>query len=496
MKAVVLAGGEGTRLRPLTLTRPKPMIPLGRHPAIQYTLMTLARMGFNDVVMVVGYKRDQIIGHFGDGHELGISLKYVSEPHGVFFGTAGSLKLADDLLDDTFIVVQGDTIFEIPVNEMVAFHEAGDYKTGTIALTEVDNPSHYGVATLSSESRILGFQEKPRLEEASSHWASTGIYVLDPEILDYIDSERWDFALDLFPHLLSSGKKLYGFRSKAFWTDIGELEGFLRGSRWVLSRTFQESQFEQPVHESLDSTVTTRDASFATESYSQGPVLVEDTAIVEEGARLLPYTIVKANARISAGSTIEGSVVLERAQVGKNSVVASSIVGQAATIGADATIRDAIVGQGSIIGDRAKLLTGSRVWQNMTIGPGETVEGVVAVSREKAFQFYVELGQYAGTLATSIEEFIRALETAPVRSLSFHTQRRDFEKWLREVIGSDEIAERIGDLRRSKLEGEQLRAALVQLMNEWRREMTNYSRTGESQRFSLLDAGVSSKEVK
>ncbi len=487
MKVVVLAAGEGTRLRPLTLTRPKPMIPLGPHPAIQYTLTTLSQMGFKDVIMVVGYKKDQIIGHFGDGQELGINLKYVSEPEGVYFGTAGSLKLADDLLDDTFMVVQGDTLFEIPLGDVVAFHQAGDYKTGTIALTEVGNPSLYGVATLDMENRILGFQEKPRLEEASSHWASTGIYVLDPEVLDHVENAKWDFARDLFPHLLRTHRRLYGFQSKAFWTDIGELEGFLRGSRWALNRTFQETQSGQVALERMDSFIAMREVRNDAGSISKGPVLVEDSAVVDEGSRILPYAVVKAHARISAGSTIGNSVILERAYVGKDAVVTSSIVGQAASIGEGATVQDSIVGPGSVIGDGARLLSGSRVWGNVTIDAGQTVEGIVAVPREKAFQFYTELGQYTGTLASSLEEFIRSLRTVPVESLCFHTGRRDFEKWLREVIGSDEVADRIGDLRRSKLDGEQLRAALTQEMEEWTKEMTDSTERRNDERIYIID---------
>src|SRR5213596_3906712 len=233
LKAVVLAGGEGTRLRPLTCTRPKPMLPLGPDPIIHYVLSHLAESGFHDIIVMPGYLGDQIMGYVGDGSKFGVGVTYVVEPEGVTFGTAGSLKLAAHLLDDTLLVVQSDVITELPLREMGLFHSDRGGEV-SIGLTTVEDPSSYGVAVVDEEDEIVKFVEKPPIGSSESNLVSTGFYILEPDVVDYIENERWDFAKDLFPYLMRLGQHLFGYASDAFWVDVGELKGYLTGVNWVL----------------------------------------------------------------------------------------------------------------------------------------------------------------------------------------------------------------------------------------------------------------------
>ena len=176
------------------------------------------------------------MGYVGTGSKFGVGITHVVEPDGVTFGTAGSLKLASHLLDDTFMVVQSDVISEIPLQEMAHFHSNHGGEV-SIALTTVEDPSSYGVAVLDKHDEIVKFVEKPPAGTAQSNLVSTGFYILEPEVVDYIENERWDFAKDLFPYLMRLGQHLFGYASDAFWVDVGELKGYLR----VLTGSYETS---------------------------------------------------------------------------------------------------------------------------------------------------------------------------------------------------------------------------------------------------------------
>ncbi len=460
MLAVVLAGGEGTRMRPLTFTRPKPMLPVGPKPSLHYLLRHLSDEGFTDVVMVVGYLKDQIMGYVGDGSGLGVHVTYVVLPDGIVFGTAGSLKLASHLLDSTFLVAQGDTISKVPLKEMFEFHQRAG-RDLTIALTRVDKPTEYGVAVVDGSGRITEFQEKPRPEEVKSDLASTGFYILEPEITDYIEDDRWDFAKNLFPALMSEGKTISGFVSRSFWADIGSLAGYLKAVGWVLDgmsgggRGLLGDRVEM-----------------AEGCEVHGPALIEDRVRLGRGVVVSPYSVLKAGSVVAQGASVTRSVVLEGASVGGSARLDTCVVGEMAWLGDDAAVSGSIVGPGCRVGRGAKVGSGSRVWPNMFIGEGEVVNGIVAVPREKAFNFYTSLGAYTGEMATSIDEFLEGMQRVPLHSLEFHIARRDFEKWAKDVVRSMVLADRLRDVRRKGLLGEELKSELVGCVERWRREAT------------------------
>ncbi len=464
MKAVVLAAGEGTRLRPLTFVRPKPLIPLGPEPSIYYLLSHLSREGFDDIVIIVGGPlKSQIIGYLGDGSKLGLRITYEVEPEGLRIGTAGSLKLAEHLLDDTFLVAQADTLTEITLKEAVNFHRV-HAAHATIVLTRVKDPSNFGVAVLDEDSAIIEFQEKPRTEEMRSNLVSTGFYIMEPDSLDYIKEEKWDFAKDLFPKFLELRKKLSGFASDAFWVDIGSLNGYLKGVRYVVEKASRphDGNYGKLPCSSID-----KEAQLGRQAQIIGPALIEHGVTIEDGAKIRQYCVLKRNSRVSTGTVLDSSVIMERATIGSNCTIIDSVIGQSAVLQENITVEGSIIGPGCVIGDRVEVLKGSRIWPNIMIGEDKIVNGIVAAPLEKAFYFYTGFGQYTGLLAATIENFVEALQKVNIESIEFHSKRRDFERWTRDVLDSNDLADGIEDLRERGLTGEELRCRLIEVTKKW-----------------------------
>jgi len=209
VKVAVLAGGYGTRLKPLTYSRPKPMLPLAGKPILEYITESVAKEEFNDVIVTTNYFREQIIDYFGNSSEFGVRLVYPDEKKPL--GTAGSVKNSEKYLNEIFAVIQGDNLTEIKFSDLLNFHR-NKGGVATIVLLPIEEPHQFGIAQLNSNNRVLRFKEKPRPEEFFSDFASVGLYILEPEVLDYIPSGiEHDIAKDVFPKLLSSSEKIFGY---------------------------------------------------------------------------------------------------------------------------------------------------------------------------------------------------------------------------------------------------------------------------------------------
>jgi NDP-sugar pyrophosphorylase family protein len=441
------------------------LIPLGSEPSIHYLLSHLAREGFDDVVVVVGGPfKSQVMEYLGDGSKLGLRITYAVEPDGLRIGTAGSLKLIEHLLGETFLVAQADTLTEIPLRKAVNFHRASGARA-TIVLTRVKDPANFGVAVLDKDGAITEFQEKPTQVEARGDLVSTGFYLMEPDTLDHITDDRWDFAKDLFPSLLKLHKKLSGFASDSFWVDIGNLEGYLRGVRWVLDSTTDPNR--AAATELPDRVIIDGDAHKGPRAQITGPAIIEKGVTIEDGAKVQQYCVLMRDAHISSGTVLDRSVILERASIGRDCTITDSVIGQSAVLRGNVTVKGAIIGPGCVVGDGAKVLNGSRVWPNVRIEADEVVNGVLIAPMEKAFYFCTGAGQYTGMLATTIEGFIEALEKVPIESIDFHAGRRDFERWTRDVLRSNELADSVEDLRRTAMTGEELRSDLIRVAKEW-----------------------------
>src|SRR5205807_5535142 len=221
VKAVILAGGEGTRLRPLTSNQPKPMMPLVNRPMMEHIVRLLAQHGFDDIVVTVAFLANNIRNYFGDGSDFGVRMRYATEESPL--GTAGSVRNAMEELDETFVVVAGDVLTEIDFGEVMKAHKASE-AFGSIALKRVENPVEFGIVITREDGTIERFLEKPTWGEVFSDTINTNIYVLEPEIFDFIPAgEVVDFSGDVFPEVLDHGKKLIGHVIDGYWEDVGTI---------------------------------------------------------------------------------------------------------------------------------------------------------------------------------------------------------------------------------------------------------------------------------
>src|SRR5438445_10078981 len=230
-----MAGGQGTRLRPLTSNQPKPMLPIMGEPMLLHILRLLRKNSFTEVVITVQFLASIIRNFFGDGSDLDLSLTYATEDEPL--GTAGSVKNAQRFLDDTFLVISGDAVTDIDLQEVVRFHREKGAAV-TVTMKRVEDPLEFGIVITDEDGRVERFLEKPGWGEVFSDLINTGIYVIEPEVLEFIPGqEEFDFAQDLFPLLLEKGMPMYGYVAEGAWTDVGNLEAYMHVHRDVLDRT-------------------------------------------------------------------------------------------------------------------------------------------------------------------------------------------------------------------------------------------------------------------
>ena len=379
VKVVVLAGGYGTRLRPLTYTKPKAMLPLVDKPILQFIIESVAGEGFNDVVVTTNYFRQQIIDYFGDGSDFGVRLVYPEEEKPL--GTAGSVKNSEKYLNETFAVIQGDNITEIKFKHILNFHrEMGG--VATIALLPVERPHQFGIAQLDLDNRVLRFKEKPRQEEFFSDLASIGLYILEPEVLDYIPSGvEYDFAKDVFPKLLDSGEKIYGYHASGFWVDIGVPENYMKAVRWILSRLeskrltenaeVKEASIRGPV-EIGEGTKIERGAEII------GPVVIGNDCLLRHNSRIVANSVIGSYVRIGEEARVADSLIYEETQIGGSSYLNHCIVAEKCKVGSDVKIDEmSIVGASCEIGNSVRLRRGSRIWPKIRIARNSTIQDFV-----------------------------------------------------------------------------------------------------------------------
>src|SRR5437868_11835921 len=232
MRAVVMAGGEGTRLRPLTSNQPKPMVPIVGKPCMEHILELLRDHGFHEILVTVAFLPQSIRSYFGDGSSLGVEIEYSVEE--IPLGTAGSVRLASDRLEDTTLVISGDALCDIDLTRLIEFHRERNAAV-TIGLKSVDNPLEFGIVVTDEEGRIERFLEKPSWGQVFSDTINTGIYVLEPEVLRHVPTDRpYDFSKELFPLLLEMGRPMYGYVCDGYWQDVGNLDQYRQANYDVL----------------------------------------------------------------------------------------------------------------------------------------------------------------------------------------------------------------------------------------------------------------------
>lgn len=378
MKAVIMAGGEGSRLRPLTCDRPKPMVPVADRPVMEYTLDLLRRHGFTDIYVTLQYLPDAIAEHFGDGSRFGVQMHYFVEE--IPLGTAGGVRNIGEDLDETFLVMSGDGLTDIDLSRLLEFHRARKAAV-TIALQQVDNPLEYGVVMTGPDGRVNRFLEKPGWGEVFSDTINTGIYVIEPRALAAVPSDRpFDFSKDLFPKLLVSGRSIYGCVCPGYWCDIGDLDQYLQANLALLSGM---TGHQPPGEEIAPGVWVEKGATVDPAARLQGPALIGPGCRIAAGASVGPSAILGRGARVEPGATIRRSVLWENVYVGTSCALRGAVLADAVTVHSGAAAYEgAVIGRGTNLGRRSILRPGVKLWPDKRIETASVVDSSLVWGRK------------------------------------------------------------------------------------------------------------------
>jgi mannose-1-phosphate guanylyltransferase/phosphomannomutase len=357
MKAVVMAGGEGSRLRPVTSNIPKPMAPICNKPLMEHILTLLRRHGIQDVLATVCYLADEITGYFDDGADFDVRLSYSVESNPL--GTAGAVKKAEGMLrEETFLIISGDALTDCNLTEAVRFHrEKGS--VATLVLCRVPNPLEFGVVITDEEGRIERFLEKPAWSEVFSDTVNTGIYILEPEVFDTMQpGQVYDWSSDIFPKLLTDGRPIYGYVMDGYWADVGSLEHYREAHHDLLA-----GKIGLPVPEIGANCTIDAGAEII------APVTMGRNVRVKRGARVGPFTSIGDNCVIEENAVVDRSVVWDSTYIGPSVGVHSAIVCNRVTLK-----KDAVINEDAVVGDRCLVDVGATVRPRVKIWPDKIVE--------------------------------------------------------------------------------------------------------------------------
>jgi len=379
-----MAGGEGTRLRPLTSNQPKPMVPIVGKPCMEHILELVRQHGLEDVIVTVAFLPQAIRSYFGDGESLGLRIEYSVEESPL--GTAGSVRLASDRLDETFLVISGDALCDIDLGSLVAFHREKGAAV-TIGLKSVDNPLEFGIVVTDEDGKVERFLEKPSWGQVFSDTINTGIYVLEPEVLRHVPTDRpYDFSKELFPLLLEMGRPIYGYVCEGYWQDVGDLDQYrqanfdaldervrlningirLRGNIWV--------------GEGVD---------IADLERIEGPAFIGNYCNVSPEASVGPYSVLETSVTLREGARTARSVVDAATYVGQSAVVEGAIIGRRCEIRRHARIQEGVaVGDDVVIGSESVIAQGVRIYPYKEVESGSQIfESLIWESRASARLF-------------------------------------------------------------------------------------------------------------
>lgn len=373
MKAVVMAGGFGTRIQPLTHSRPKPMLPIVNRPMMEHTMMTLKTLGITEFIVLLYFKPDIIKAHFGDGSDFGINITYVLPDDD--YGTAGAVKLAEEYIgDENFIIISGDLVTDFDFEKIFEYHEQKASKL-TITLTSVENPLEFGVVIANESGRIEKFLEKPSWGEVFSDTINTGIYIIEPEILSYIPKhENYDFAKDLFPRLMREGVPLMAGNAEGYWRDVGNPESYRDAHDDILSGRVAVQM--PAVIQKYPDGVLYSDAPYQLDASVEviGTVVLGADVAIGKGTKLNNVAIGEG-CTIGKDSKIRNSVLWERVAIGKNAMLDGCVICNDNTIGKNVTAKAGLIlAEGCEIG---QLVT---VEKDVTIWPDKVIEDAAIVS--------------------------------------------------------------------------------------------------------------------
>ncbi|MDQ3866536.1 MAG: sugar phosphate nucleotidyltransferase [Actinomycetota bacterium] len=370
MKAVVMAGGEGTRLRPLTSNQPKPMVPIVGKPCIEHIVELLRGHGFEDVVFTLAFMPQAIRGYFGTGEAHGVHIRYSVEETPA--GTAGSVKLAQEALGEPFLVISGDALSDIDLTELVRFHREREALV-TIALKSVENPLEFGIVVADEDGRIERFLEKPSWSQVFTDTINTGIYVMQPEVLRHIPDDRpYDFSKELFPLLLAKGRPLYGYVAEGYWQDIGNLDQFRKANFDALD---EQVRLTVPGIRLRGNVWVGEGVALDEVASVEGPAFVGNYCRIAPDACVGPYSVLSASVTLREHARTARSIVDGGTHIGRSAVVEGAIVGRSCSIREHARLHEgAAIGDQTTVGEEAVVFPGVRIYPFKEIEPGTQVD--------------------------------------------------------------------------------------------------------------------------
>ncbi|HEX5690141.1 MAG TPA: mannose-1-phosphate guanyltransferase [Roseiflexaceae bacterium] len=370
MKAVVMAGGEGSRLRPLTINRPKPMVPIVDRAVMAHIIELLKIHNITEIVVTVQYLANVIQDHFGDGSSYGVHIDYCLEEQPL--GTAGSVKNAEHLLKEPFLVISGDALTDFDLTKIIAFHTSRE-AMATLTLTRVPNPLEYGVIIVDEQGNIKQFLEKPSWGEVFSDTVNTGIYVLDPLVFRYIEKGKvTDWSKDVFPKMLRKGDTLAGCIAEGYWTDVGTIEEYMRASRDYMSGKVNLPRIGQNI---FDDVWVEGDAEIAADAQFHGPVFLGHGAKIKGGVIVHGPSAIRDYAVVDTRATIDRSIIWRNSYIGERAELRGAIVMRQCNIKSRA-----VLFEGVVVGDQTIINAGAVIGANVKIWPSKEVDEGATIS--------------------------------------------------------------------------------------------------------------------
>jgi mannose-1-phosphate guanylyltransferase/phosphomannomutase len=373
VKAVIMAGGEGTRLRPLTSNQPKPMMPLVNRPMMEHIIGLLKKHGFDEIVVTVAFQANAIRTYFGNGAEFGVRMVYATEETPL--GTAGSVRNAMDELTEPFLVISGDVLTDIDLGAIVRFHEEKG-AIATIGLKAMENPLEFGIVITREDGSIERFLEKPTWGQVFSDTINTGIYVLSPEIFDWIDPEvAVDFSSEVFPRLLEAEKPIFGYVAEGYWEDVGTLDAYIKAHQDALDGLVE---LDIPGFRIGEGVWLGEGSEIDPGADVAGPAVIGDNCRVEAGAHLAEYSVLGSNVRVGADAFVERSVVHDNVYLGPAVRLRGCVVGRSSDLRRGARLEEGVVlGDECFVGEHAVINPGVKVYPFKTVEHGAIVNSSI-----------------------------------------------------------------------------------------------------------------------
>ena len=432
MKAVIMAGGFGTRLRPLTNNLPKPMVPMVNIPMMEHIIELLTHCKTTDLIVLLYFQPETIEKYFGDGSEFGVKITYISASDDL--GTAGSVKNAQRYLDKPFLVISGDVLTDFDLTKAVEFHKKKK-SVATMVLTRVENPLPFGIVITDEDGRISRFMEKPGWGEVFSDTINTGIYLLEPEILSLIPPEKeFDFSKDLFPHLLEKKQSLYGYIAEGYWKDVGSLEEYRQANMDILHGRVKVNIPGGEV--SRRGVWLGKDSRVDFTSRIEGSVVIGGNCTVGADVRIVD-SVIGNNCTIEEGATIISSILWDNVSIGQKAVLQENVVASNSEIKEGAYLAEgAVISDGCRIGKGSTVKAGVKVWPYKVVEDGAILASSLIWGEKWSKNIF---GPYGVTGIANIEispEFAAKLGAAYGASLrkgAFVSTSRDAHKTSRMI---------------------------------------------------------------